>query len=178
MLEASGSSEVGAASAMRVLIASADISFADRFCKAFAAIGAHAVYVQEGFEALTMLETSSYSVLLFDAGCVENFQPALSGIRGDELAHMWRQIERRGEHITIGAVSRRGNSDPTLPRSRFGQDPADHARNRGADYHFWDDQSDQDIVRPLLQDVQVNRTKLREAVEAADGKRVLAIRPR
>jgi hypothetical protein len=164
-------------SAVRVLVASADLVFAEGFCETFGAYGVFAAHALEGFEALTMLESSRYSILLYDDGYSESTESGLTGIRGDELSHMWRQIERRGEHMVIVCVSRRDDSESTLVKSRFAINPADHARNRGVDYHFWDDCSNKDIVVSLLEDINVRRQQVREAVVCDDRETVLPMLP-
>lgn len=119
MLDIVVSSQKPDTTEIRVLIASVDFSFTDRFQKAFSARGAHVSFCEEGFEALTMLETSRYSILFFNGGYPDSSEPGLLGIGGNELAHMWRQIERRGEHMTIACVSLSASSGFSRLKSRF-----------------------------------------------------------
>lgn len=156
-----------------ILVAATDADFGDRFRSAFQADDVRVTQATDGYEALALLENGDYDILLYDAGNPSAAESVLRGLAGDELSHMWRQVERRGEHMIIACVSRSLPDVATAPRSRFSIDPLIHARNRGADHHFWSDDADETIVRELLASVEHQRSKRVEAIKSAAGGSVL-----
>lgn len=132
---------------LQILIASSTSDFLQRFGLAFRSAGLNVSTVSDGYEALTQLEQSGFDLLLVDGGEFGR-APGLSGITGDELSHMWRQIEGRAAHLVIGCVS--NVEMRQVARSRFATNPVEVAQNRGIDHHFWSDEEDDWIVAQLV----------------------------
>lgn len=145
----------------QILIASSTSDFFQRFGSAFRSAGLNVSTVSDGYEALTRLEQSGFDLLLVDGGEFGR-APGLSGITGDELSHMWRQIEGRTAHLVIGYVS--SIKIKQNARSGLWNDPADVARNRGVDYHFWNDEDDDSIVTQLVDDLIERRRVANQTV--------------
>jgi CheY-like chemotaxis protein len=146
---------------LQILIASSTSGFLDRFGSAFRSVGVNVTTVSDGYEALTQLEQNGFDLLFVDGGELGR-APGLSGITGDELSQMWRQIEGRAAHLVIGYVSDIKMKQEA--RSGLWSDPADVARNRGIDYHFWNDEEDDSIVSQLVDEIIERR---RDASEIA-----------
>ncbi len=186
---------------IKMLIASSNDSFLRRFQTACAAASISVSIASDGYEALTRLEQGGIDVLLLDGG-YPGSKNALKGISGDELAHMWRQIEGRAGHLIIGYVSQLeafqadrgkiidaskaamtskldglaaivGREERAEPQpSRFFLDPAMHAFNRGVDHHFWSDQADDGVIGELVEAVEASRQAVSKAVESGAEGRV------
>jgi hypothetical protein len=92
--------------AVQILIASSNDRFLRRFQTAFVSCAIGVLVSTDGCEALTRLEFGGIDILLLGGG-YPGSSNGLKGIAGDELAHMWRQIEGRANHLVIGYVSKR-----------------------------------------------------------------------
>ena len=184
-----------------MLVASSNEPFLRRFQSACAAASISVAVATDGYEALTRLEQGGIDALLVDGGYLGS-KNALNGIPGDELAHMWRQIEGRGSHLIIGYVTERdsleahdgqiidvskasmtakldglaatvGRAGRAEPQpSRFFLDPAIHALNRGVDHHFWSDQADAEFICEIVEAVAAGREAVSKAVQAGADCRV------
>ena len=190
--------------ATQMLIASSNVQFLHRFETACAVASIPVGIASDGYEALTRLEQGAFDVLLLDGG-YPGSKNALKGISADDLAHMWRQIEGRGRRLIIGYVTDRdflepddgqiidaskasmkekldaleaivghGKRDKPQP-SRFFLDPAVHAFNRGADHHFWSDQSETDVIRKLVEAVDASKEAVSNAAKGGPDGRVIRL---
>ena len=157
-----------------MLIASSTDAFLSRFEFAFADVALRIFKASDGYEALTLLERGHYDLLLLDGG-TSGVDSGLEGISSDELSHMWRQIEGRASRLIIGYVSQRGPDDVENAPSRFGYDPVLVAKNRGADHHFWSEQTDAEIVDALLNEVNKRRQQAAQAISLAMSDKVVPI---
>jgi hypothetical protein len=150
---------------IQMLIASSNERFLRRFETAFVSRAIRVSVVTDGYQALTRLEYGGIDMLLLDGGNPGS-KIGLKGIAEDELAHMWRQIEGRANHLVIGYVTERscldvgrrakvdvlkssmsmklnelaaivGSSEASDTKTpRFFLDSAMVAKNRGVDHHF------------------------------------------
>lgn len=189
---------------LHILIASSNPRFGGRYMMACKQSELAVSLAHDGFEALTRLEQGIIDMLLVDGGFPGSVD-GLKGIAGDELAHMWRQIEGRGNHLVIGYVSERealpadddsavdnivaraarhsvvlarmsGCENPAPEgRSRFFIDPAHVVANRGVDYHFWSDDNEDQVVQKLVQSVRSARAALARQVEVSKDPRISRI---
>lgn len=165
--------------AVQILIASSDEAFVCSFDVAACAAGFRVAIATDGFEALTTLELGETDLLLIDGGN-SHLTSGLTGIAGDELSHMWRQIEGSGNHLIIGYVSSRcvvsddknidsaGTAvkiDSRGKRSRFFDDPNYVVVNRGVDLHFWGDEKPGTIVSRLAIEFETRRRVTETAIE-------------
>lgn len=165
------------------MIASSNHYFLRRFGVACRDAELEVGIASDGYEALTTLEQGGIDLLLVDGGDPGSAS-GLNGIAGDELSHMWRQIEGRANHLLIGYVSERNIrlSDrrgvacaPPSAASRFFVDPALVVSNRGVDFHFWSDESDDEIIGQLVRGYElVKETKI-HAVEGSLDPRISRI---
>ena len=128
-------------------MAKTGFTFLTRFHRAFSEAGMSVSMASDGYEALAMLEHGGYQILLADAG-VTGIHSGLDGMSSVELSRMWRQIEGKSAHVVIGLVSSR-ISTSGIKQSRLLFDPALLAKNRGAEHHFWYDESDGSIISEI-----------------------------
>lgn len=167
------------------MIASSNHDFLRRFDVACRHAELKVGIASDGFEALTTLEQGGIDLLLIDGGDPGSAS-GLNGIAGDELSHMWRQIEGRANHVIIGYVSERNIhlSDrggvacappPSSSASRFFVDPALVVSNRGVDFHFWSNESDEEIIGQLVRGYHLAKMTKVRAVEANQDTRIARI---
>jgi hypothetical protein len=148
-----------------LLIASSIPEFVKRFVSAFSVLDWSINVASDGFEALNYLESGRVDVL-FVHGFRADFAAGLSGIAGDELSLMWRQIEGRERKLLVACVSE-GRSEGISVQCRFKLDAEEHALNRGIDHHFWIAQTDEAILSELS-DAVIQRLRS-SALAASSG---------
>ena len=105
--------------------------------------------------------------------CLEK-DPAQRYITAGDLV---KDLERflDGEPVdALAAIVGHGKRDQPQP-SRFFLDPAVHAFNRGADHHFWSDQSETDVIRKLVEAVDASKEAVSNAAKGGPDGRVIRL---